>query len=455
MDLPVPAQPGLTAFLGLSHLGIVSSAGWASHGQPTLALDPDPALVEHLRRGDLPIHEPGLPELLQRCRGHLDYSADLARLGECSLVVIARDVPTDEANASDLGPVLEIIDQAAPHLRQGVALVVMCQVPPGFTRALGARLRAARPGLAFDLVYWVETLVFGDAVRRCLAPERCIVGQADPDAPLPPLFDQGLRRFNCPVFTMSYESAELTKTAINLYLIGSVTYANAMADLCEAVGADWSHMVPALRLDRRIGPYAYLRPGLGVAGGNLERDLETLRGLCRRFGVDATYVDTLADLNQRRFDWVLRALEARALGRPNPRVAIWGLTYKKDTRATKNSPALRLIDALATRARLCAWDPTVAPGALCLAADVAPDRDAVLDGADCLAIMADWDHFAHADLDTLRHRMRRPLVVDTVGILANRRGEMQGIDYVTMGLGVTPPPEPWQGSCEPAPRTLR
>lgn len=431
------ATPGArTGFLGLSHLGINYGVAWSSFGQPVLGFDLDAATVDRLSRGELPVYEPGLPELLESSSQWIAFSADLSLLGACQLVVVAQDVPTDSANGSDLDPVLKLIDAAVPHLRSGVTIAVMSQVPPGFMRQVGERLRAARPGLTFQLYYWVETLVFGDAVRRALHPERLIVGCADPSGPLPAALEEGLRRYDCPILTMSYESAEITKMAINLYLVGSVTYANTVADLCEVVGADWSEIVPALRLDARIGPAAYLRPSLGVAGGNLERDLVTLRGLCAHHDVDATYLDALIDYNARRLDWALRKLHEHVLDRElRPTIGIWGLTYKKDTRSTKNSPSLRVIADLEGRAELRAFDPAIRPGELDSPARVVADPNAVLDNADCLLIMADWERFAAADLATLRRKMRRTLVLDCVGVLEGRRGEMAGIEYVSMGRG--------------------
>jgi len=429
---------GPTGFLGLSHLGIVSGVGWASFGEPVVAVDPDAAVVERLAAGDPPVREPGLPELLAAAREQLTFTADLARLGECPLVVVARDVPTDADNRSDLGPVLALLDAAVPHLRQDVVLALMSQVPPGFTRELAARIRSARPDLAFALYYWVETLIFGDAVRRVLQPERLIVGCADPAAPLPPAFQAGLARLGCPILQMGYESAELTKTAINLYLIGAVTYSNTLADLCEAIGADWSEIVPALRLDARIGPAAYLRPSLGIAGGNLERDLATLGRLAATHNVTAPYLDALAAANADRFGWVGRKLEEHVFrDRARPTLGVWGLTYKKDTRSTKNSPALRLLADLEGRADVRAWDPAVGaadlPDALLIGAEIVASRDAVVAGADALLVMADWDDFAAADLVLLRRTMRRPLVIDCVGVLERRRHEMAGIEYISMG----------------------
>jgi UDPglucose 6-dehydrogenase len=431
--------PAPTGVIGLSHLGIIYGTAWASFRQPVVAVDVDPEAVRRLQAGDPIVREPGLPELLERSRPYLTYTADFAALAACPLVLVARDVPTDDNNQSDIAAVQRLINLAIPHLQDGVTFVVMCQVPPGFNRALVEQIRAARPGLRFQVYYWVETLVFGNAVQRALEPERVIVGCADPAAPLPPVFAAGLARFDCPLVPMGYESAELTKTAINIYLIGSVTYANAMADLCEEVGADWSEMVPALKLDRRIGPAAYIRPSLGVAGGNLERDLVTLRQLGARHDVETTYLDALQAANDARFDWVHRKLWESLLARgADATIAVWGLTYKKDTRSTKNSPAMRLLSEIDPRVTVKAWDPAVGLDEVRAAGVSAPltvvrSRDAALDDADCLLIMADWDQFAQADLDAIRTRMRRPLVIDTVGVLQNRSAALAGIEYISMG----------------------
>jgi UDPglucose 6-dehydrogenase len=416
-----------TAFLGMSHLGINYAAAWSSFGQPTIGFDPDAELVERLQAGDLPIQEPGLPELLQRSGECLKFSSDLSGLRGCELAIVARDVPTDEDNNSDLAPVRELIDMALEYLDSTATLVVMSQIPPGFMRELSKRVRN-------PVYYWVETLIFGAAVRRALHPERIIIGCAEPSLALPSVLADGLERFGCPLLPMGYESAELTKTAINLYLIGSVTYANTLSELCEAVGANWSEMVPALRLDARIGPAAYLRPSLGIAGGNLERDLVTLRKLCGDGLVDPTFLDGLIDYNAHRLDWVQRQLERRVFtAGSKPLLAVWGLTYKKNTRSTKNSPSLRVISALNGRAHVRAWDPAIAPGELQIAAEVLDDQYLALHGADALLVMADWDQFGDADLSQLRHSMRRPLVVDCAGVLERRRSEMQGIEYVGMG----------------------
>jgi len=428
---------GPTAFVGLSHLGIVSSIAWASFGRRVVGYDADGDRVKALEQGKFPIHEPGLPELFAKTRRGLRFSSELEALSECPLVIVSLDVPTGADDTSDLAPIVALVERIVPVLRDGVVLVVISQVPAGFTRSLSARIKSMRPALSFTLYYWVETLIFGQAVGRALKPERIIVGCADPKQPLREVFERGLEAFKCPILPMRYESAELTKTAINLYLVGSVTYANTLADLCESLQADWEEMVPALRLDQRIGPAAYLRPSLGIAGGNLERDLHTLKGLCDRDGVDGSYLASLIEYNAHRYHWVLRMLREHVFRAESvPRLAIWGLTYKKNTRSMKNSPALRLISDLGRAADIRAWDPVISATEVDLPARVLSSRDSVLEGADGLLILSDWDEVSACDLGPIRTSMRHSVVIDCVGALELRRAELTGIRYVSMGRAV-------------------
>jgi len=203
----------------------------------------------------------------------------------CRLIFITLDVPTDAANNSNLAPLEALIDRVSATAAPEAILVLMSQVPPGYCRRLASRLRST-----LRLFYQVETLVFGDAVARAVNPERYMVGCADVASGLPEIYRHYLEAFNCPVLPMRFESAELCKIAINCFLVSSVTTSNTLAEICERIGADWSEIIPALRLDRRIGPSAYLNPGLGIAGGNLERDLVTVLRLAAENGSDARVV---------------------------------------------------------------------------------------------------------------------------------------------------------------------
>jgi UDPglucose 6-dehydrogenase len=265
-------SPPVVGFAGMTHLGLVSASAVAGRGFEVVCFDADAALTDRLRRQDWPVLEPGLDELIRGNGARQRFVSAPAELALCDVVYVAPDVPTDDRGASDVSGLTALIREVAGVLKGDAVMVVLSQVPPGYTRALGL-LPPER------LYYQVETLVFGQAVERATRPERTIVGCADPAAPLDARLRAVLDAFGCPILPMRYESAELAKISINCCLVASVTVGNTLAELCERLGADWSEIAPALKLDRRIGAHAYLAPGLGISGGNLERDLATVEQL--------------------------------------------------------------------------------------------------------------------------------------------------------------------------------
>jgi UDPglucose 6-dehydrogenase len=425
---------GRIGVVGLSHLGIVASACLAGEGLAVTALGGDAATVAALGAGRAPIPEPGLEELLRHAPPR--FTTDGSALRHCDPIIIAADTVTDGENRSDLSRLDACIDAVLPWLPADGVLVLMSQVPVGYTRSLARRLAQLRPAAAPRLYYWVETLVIGEAVRCYRRPERIIVGGPSRAPAAEPALDRLLERFGCPVFRMDYESAELTKAAINFYLSTSVTYANVLADLCEATGASMRAMLPALRSDRRIGPAAYIRPGLGLAGGNLERDLVNLRALAVRSGVAPTLFDVILDGSAGRYGWLQRAIATHVLAaHPAPRIAVWGIAYKKNTRSTKNSIAVRLIEELAGRVAVTVYDPEATLPARPRAVDVASTAAGALAGADALVIVTDWDEFAAWNPEHLRGALAGRVVIDAVGVLDAERVRAAGLTYAGIGEG--------------------
>lgn len=418
------------AYVGMTHLGLNSAVAAAEKGFATLCYDPDPDLIARLKAGDLPVIEPDLPELSQKNRDRLTYSSDAGDLAGCDVVYVAPDVPTDDRGQSDLSGLDALIDRAAGALRPDAVLVVLSQVPPGFTRA------RMRDGLT--LYYQVETLVFGRAIERALYPERYIVGCADPDIALPDPLRIYLEAFDCPILPMRFESAELTKIAINCCLVSSISVANTLSELCEGIGAVWSEIAPALKLDRRIGQYSYLTPGLGIAGGNLERDLATVIRMADAVESDSDVVRAWISNSKHRRDWAARTIRSVVLKpKPDARIAVWGLAYKENTHSVKNSPSLATI-AQIPDADLVLHDPVVpAEAANHARSRQAADPLAALAGADALMILTPWPAYREIAPADIAAAMAGRTVLDPYAVLPIDAAKRAGLDYHTLGRANT------------------
>jgi UDPglucose 6-dehydrogenase len=417
----------VVGYAGMTHLGLNSAAAAAEKGFEIVCFDPDPTVIAKLNSGTLPVMEPGLQQLLAKNRARIRFTSDRGDLKRCDIVYIAADVPTDDRGESDLAGIRALIDTVASGLNNKAILIILCQVPPGFTRSL--HLPAER------LYYQVETLVFGNAVERAMRPERIIVGCAAPERPLPESYRQFLSAFECPVLPMRFESAELAKIAINCCLVASISTANTLAELSERIGADWSEIAPALKLDKRIGAYSYLNPGLGLAGGNLERDLATVLRLAQETGSDAGVIEAFVRNSRHRRDWVLRTLHTEVLAaKPRPVLGVLGLAYKENTHSTKNSPSLALIKHL-QHCLLRVYDPAVSSKAANhpSATGCASALEAA-QGADALIIMTPWPVFRELKPATLAKAMAGRAVIDPYRVLEGHAVVSAGLDYFTLGM---------------------
>lgn len=422
----------MIGFAGLSHLGIVSSIAAAAKGFDVLGYDAAQSICDDLSGAVLPIYEPELHDLLSNNKARIQFSANARALAQCDIVYVSLDVSTNDSGQSDLTALNELIDSIEPHLANGCCLVVLCQVPPGYSRALVAKYRQRWASRKITLFYQVETLIFGRAVERALYPERLIVGCAEVEQNLLPVYRAFLESFGCPILPMRFESAELTKISINLYLVASVSVANTLAELCESIGADWYEIMPALKLDRRIGQYAYLSPGLGIAGGNLERDLATISNLAQVANADDGIVRAFIANSQRRQAWALQAIKTTVLAEyAEPNLAIWGLAYKVNTKSIKNSPSLALINNL-HGVRLKTYDPEVRDIASAEVEMCASALDAC-DGAHALVVMTPWAEFAAIGLHALKERMAGSYIIDPYRVLDEKHCCEQGFCYITLG----------------------
>ena len=260
-------------FVGLTHLGLNYLAASSEKGFNVIGIDVNQDKINKLKTFKIEYDEPNLKTTIFRNKKKILFSSNLNHLISCHIVFISQDVATDNKGRSDFNTLKKLIKKTSKFLNKKSILVILSQVQPGFTRMIN-----------FDhtrLYYQVETLIFGNALERALKPERIVIGCKNSESKINQFFLNFLNSFNCPIIKMKYESAELAKISINILLASSITATNMLAQVCEKISADWYEIIPALRLDKRIGKQAYLKPGLGISGGNIERDIYSIQKILK------------------------------------------------------------------------------------------------------------------------------------------------------------------------------
>lgn len=404
------------AFVGLSHLGLVFSICSASLKKDVLAIDENQTLLTKLSQGTIDIPEPNLQTLLLKHRRNIFFSSDFRLLIKASIIFISLDTPTDAP--SNLKILNKLIEKVIPFLADNSVLVISSQIPVGFTRNLFNIINKRRPLLKYYLYFFLNTLIIGDSVNKFLHPERIIIGLNSSNDLIPPQFLQFLELFKAPILKMSYESAELTKSAINLYLASSIVTSNTLADFCEITGANINEIIPALKSDKRIGPYAYLKPTLRISGGHLERELIKLESLERKNNIPNGIVKALLKLNEKRLDWLYRNIKKLSTQKKSIKtITLWGLSYKKDTESTDNAASVKIIKKFARKLNLQVYDPKAVLPKNLSGFRRFKDKYAALNNSDLLIIVNDWDEFQNADYSKAMKILNYPNIIDCVNIV--------------------------------------
>jgi len=232
---------------------------------------------------------------------------------------------------------------------------------------------------------------------------------------------------------MKYESAELAKISINACLASSVTITNTLAELCEQIGADWAEIVPALKMDKRIGKYAYLKPGLGISGGNLERDLNNIKRLSNKYKIDDKTIEAMTLNSKHRKKWAWEQLNKLVLkNKRKPKICILGLSYKENTISLKNAPSIALLSKL-KKHNVSVFDPAVPKNALRHPFYHANSSLEALDKSDVLIILSPWKEFHFLRTKNLKKNMRGKVIIDPFRVLNERELIKYGFIYSTLG----------------------
>jgi UDPglucose 6-dehydrogenase len=422
------------AVVGMGYVGLTTAVGLAALGHRVAGVDLDRARIAQLKRGDLPIHEPGLQSALTANHLSIEFITDLheALAARPSIVMIAVQTPAAADGPCDTS----FIERAAGEIGRALvapALIVMrSTVPVGTTRRAGA-IAAAEFGAPLAVASNPEFLVEGRAYEAFMQPDRIVVGADTPEtaAAVTALYS-GL---DAPVIVTDVATAELSKYAANAYLATQISFINEIADIAEATGADVRTISRALRMDRRIGDGAYLDAGIGYGGSCLPKDLRTLEDSAVKLGLDPKLTRAVADVNDDRLAVAVDKLRETLGGLAGRRIAVLGLAFKNGTDDIRDSQAVKVVRALAGHgAVIRAYDPLVreAPP-LEGHARVEDDPYAAAEGAEALLVLTPGKAFVALDLARLRSVMRAPLLIDACNVFDPARAREAGFTYLATG----------------------
>jgi UDPglucose 6-dehydrogenase len=320
----------MIVYLGLSHLSLCYSAAALNKGYKVVIVD-FKQNVDDYYLGKFRVHEPQLDVILNKYKKNFTISYNFNNFKNTKIFFLAKDLKTNNKNRVKTYEIIKLLKKIS-KLNKKKILVIKSQVPVGFTRKV-----IWKKNFKF---HYVETLIFGQAISRANYPERIILGKYDISIKIPKVLDDYLKKFNCPILEMKYEESELTKGFINTYLAAQVITTNYLNEFSKKYGADWGKIRDALSLDKRIGRFAYLNPGLGLSGGNIERDLKTISDIRYNLKLDNHLTKIYLQYSDYFKKWVIRNINMFS---KNKKIGVLGFTYKEGTLSTKNTPSRLLL----------------------------------------------------------------------------------------------------------------
>jgi UDPglucose 6-dehydrogenase len=428
------------AVIGTGYVGLVTGAGFSDFGHDVTCVDIDRTRVEALRRGEIPIYEPGLSDLVKRnaALGRLGFTTSTAEaVPGAHAVFIAVGTPSDQDGSADMQYVLEAARQIGAALTGFAIIVTKSTVPVGTADRVREAVSAATSH-PFAVASNPEFLKEGDAVNDFLKPARVVIGAEDQRAidTLRELY-RGVLRTNDRIQVMDTRSAEITKYAANAMLATRISFMNELARLCDALGADVEAVRKGIGSDPRIGA-KFLFPGAGFGGSCFPKDLRAILHTAKHAGVELEVVDAVERANERQKhvlgDRVIRHFDGALTGK---KIAIWGLAFKPETDDIRESPALTLIEDLrAAGAQLVGYDPAAMPNiaaALGPAIELARDAYSAAVGADGLVLVTEWHELREPDLPRLKATMRTPALFDGRNVWSPKASREAGFAYYGIG----------------------
>jgi UDPglucose 6-dehydrogenase len=417
------------AVFGAGYVGLVTGACFAELGHQVVVRDVVAEKIETLRRGDVPIYEAGLDELLERNRERLAFTTDVNEaIDSAEFVYVAVGTPPTYSGDADLSAVWTVIDEL-PAVDHRIVVCMKSTVPVGTGEKVRHRLDARGLGHV-GYVSNPEFTAEGTAVRDFMEPDRIVVGAFDDaDGDAVAALHAGI---DAPVVRADVASAEMIKLAANAALMTRISFINEIANVCEATGADVVKVAEGIGHDRRIGK-SFLRAGIGFGGSCFPKDSLALKQLAASSGYHFQVLNAVIEVNELQKRRVIGKLKQLLGSLRGKRIALLGLAFKPNTDDTREAPAFVLAGRLlAEGADVVAWDPVASADGLHGVVQV-PTVDEALTGADAAVLVTEWPHLAELDWAALAGRMRSAVLVDGRNMLEPEAMRAAGFTYDAIG----------------------
>jgi UDPglucose 6-dehydrogenase len=427
--------------IGAGYVGLVSAVCFSEFGWNVVCVDKEPAKVASLKRGEVPIYEPGLDDLLARNikSGRLSFTTDLSQSAAgADLIFLAVGTPMRRGDGhADLSYVYAAVEEIAPHLKKFSVITTKSTVPVGTSREIERRLKALRPDADFAVCSNPEFLREGSAIHDFMHPDRVLVGCDEPRAQaLMERLYKPLALRKAPLMFTGRESAELAKYAANAFLAMKISFINEIADLCEETGANVQEVASAIGRDGRIGD-KFLHPGPGYGGSCFPKDVSALARIGREHRSPLTLVEQVGRINdERKISMTARIEKAAGGSLRGKTVAVLGVTFKPNTDDMRDAPSLIILPMLQEKgATVRAFDPQgekhgapLLPGVVWAASALDAAKD-----ADVTVVLTEWNEFRALSLDTLKRTMRGAALVDLRNVFQPSDAAEAGLDYSSIG----------------------
>lgn len=436
----------LTIF-GSGYVGLVTGACFAEAGNHVMCVDVDARKVEMLKRGESPIHEPGLSELLKKnlAAGRISFTTDAAEGVKYGLFqFIAVGTPPDEDGSADLKYVLAVAESIGTHLSDYRIVVNKSTVPVGTADKVKAKiqqtLQARGESIEFDVVSNPEFLKEGAALADFMKPDRVVVGTDNPRTAelLKALYDPFTRNHDR-MIVMDIHSSELTKYAANAMLATKISFMNELANLAELLGADIEKVRRGIGSDPRIG-YHFIYPGCGYGGSCFPKDVQALSKTARDNGYQAEILNAVEAVNHRQKDVLFNKISRYFNGELKGKtVALWGLAFKPNTDDMRAAPSRTLMESLwSAGAKVRAYDPVAIEETHRIYGDrgdlaLVGSTTEALQGADVLAIVTEWQEFRSPDFETIKANLKSPVIFDGRNLYDPDFVSQYGLKYLGIG----------------------